>query len=56
MMINDKKDFSPQNDQLEKSEQARLFGLDPDESLLSAHFAPTENHFMSEYDQEEQEK
>ncbi|MFC0560123.1 hypothetical protein [Halalkalibacter alkalisediminis] len=32
-------------------EQKDLFGLNPDESLLSVKFATTENRFLNEYPQ-----
>ncbi|WP_227936401.1 hypothetical protein [Alkalihalobacillus deserti] len=46
-----KMDKNKLSNERSKKDQKDLFGLDPDESLISVNFATTENHYLNEQGQ-----
>jgi hypothetical protein len=54
-MSNQKKDPQFQSGQHSKKELKGLYGVDPDESLLSVQFATTENPYLNEHYAEQSE-
>ena len=51
--MNGKKEPQFQSDQNVKKAEKGLYGLDTEMSLLSVHFAATENPYLNEYYQED---
>ncbi|GAE28203.1 hypothetical protein JCM9140_4413 [Halalkalibacter wakoensis JCM 9140] len=52
-MTNKRKDPQFQSGEDESNKRKGLYGLDPEESLLSVNFATTENPYLNEHYQED---